>query len=106
MEHITTANVHGWRCSCGAGEEWEVEERYPGSPRNFYALTGEAERLAARHEAEMRGTNPVYCRTCGMQVGEQDAVYALEWPTNAADQRAEMLCPVCDCNEVEDREHH
>ena len=98
MDHrITKQDVTGWACTCGAGEDYEVErDEFTGSPRNVNARTEQAERAADRHLAEMQGDYPVLCHRCGIEIGRQDAVYALENPNAAQDQRENMLCPVCD----------
>lgn len=99
MNHITNHDVFGWSCTCGDGEEFEIErDEYTGSIKNYNAHEDEAYKRAALHEAEMRGTDPVYCR-CGQYLGEQDALYALQNPNAAQDQREGMLCPVCDVAE-------
>jgi len=38
MEHNTKAGAYGWRCSCGAGEDFEVEyDEFTGMTRNYNA---------------------------------------------------------------------
>jgi hypothetical protein len=101
MDHrITKQDVTGWACSCGAGDNCEVErDEFTGSIKHFNCRTEAAEREADKHLASVAGPTPVFCLRCGAKVGEQDALYAFENPNFAGDQRQDMRAG-CACQEV------